>query len=91
MRFGRGGKGSNPAIAAARLGAEVNMLACIGNEIFGDRALQLYAREGIATDRIYPLPGANTGIGFVNFLPNGENWITVDLGANLLMTPQPCA
>ena len=88
FNMGPGGKGSNQAIAAARLGAEVNMLACIGGDIFGDRALQLYAREGIATDHIHRLPDANTGVGFVNILPNGENWITVDLGANLLMTPQ---
>ena len=88
FNMGPGGKGSNQAIAAARLGAEVNMLACIGDDIFGDRALQLYAREGIATDHIHRLPDADTGVGFVNILPNGENWITVDLGANLLMTPQ---
>ena len=45
-------------------------------------------KEGIAIDHIHRLPGANTGIGFVNILPDGENWITVDLGANLLMTAE---
>ena len=84
--MGPGGKGSNQAIAAARLGAEVNFLACVGDDIFADRALQLYAKEGIAADQVHRLPGAHTGIGFVNVLPDGENWITVDLGANLLMT-----
>ena len=78
--MGPGGKGSNQAIGAARLGADVHLLACIGDDIFGERALQLYAKEGIATDIIHRLPGANTGIGFVNILPDGENWITVDLG-----------
>ena len=86
--MGPGGKGSNQAIGAARLGADVHLLACIGDDIFGERALQLYAKEGIATDLIHRLPGANTGIGFVNILPDGENWITVDLGANLLMTAE---
>ena len=86
--MGPGGKGSNQAIGAARLGADVHLLACIGDDIFGERALQLYAKEGIATDIIHRLPGANTGIGFVNILPDGENWITVDLGANLLMTAE---
>ncbi|MDE2858458.1 MAG: ribokinase [Chloroflexota bacterium] len=83
---GPGGKGSNQAIAAARLGAQVSLLACVGDDIFADRALQLYAKEGIAADKVHRLPGAHTGIGFVNVLPDGENWITVDLGANLLMT-----
>ena len=52
--MGPGGKGSNQAIAAARLGAEVTMLACIGDDFFGERALQLYPREGISTDHIHP-------------------------------------
>lgn len=84
--MGPGGKGSNQAIAAARLGAQVRLLVCVGDDIFADRARQLYAREGIAADKVHRLPGAHTGIGFVNILPDGENWITVDLGANLLMT-----
>lgn len=84
--MGPGGKGSNQAIAAARLGAHVSLLACVGDDIFADRARQFYAKEGIAADKVHRLPGAHTGIGFVNVLPDGENWITVDLGANLMMT-----
>ena len=84
--MGPGGKGGNQAIAAARLGAQVQLLACVGDDIFADRALRLYADEGIATDQVHRLPGAHSGIGFVNILPDGENLITVDLGANLLMT-----
>lgn len=86
--MGPGGKGSNQAIAAARLGAEATMLACIGDDIFGDRALQLYPREGIAVDHIHRIPGAYTGIAFVNITPDGENWISVDMGANLQMKPE---
>ncbi len=86
--MGPGGKGSNQAIAASRLGAEVNLLACVGDDIFGDKALQFYADEGIATDHIHRIPGAYTSIAFVNILPNGENLITVDMGANLEMTVQ---
>ncbi len=86
--MGPGGKGSNQAIAAARLGAEVTMMACVGADNFGERALQLYAQEGIATDHIQRMAGAYTGIAFTNILPDGENMITVDLGANLRMTAQ---
>ena len=86
--MGPGGKGSNQAIGAARLGADVRLLACVGADIFGERAMRLYADEGIRPARIHRIDGAHTGIGFVNVLPNGENWITVDMGANNLMTPQ---
>lgn len=85
--MGPGGKGTNQAIAAARLGADVELLACVGDDIFGDMALRLYSDEGIGTDHIHRMGASNTGVGFVNILPDGENWITVDMGANLLMTP----
>jgi ribokinase len=85
--LGPGGKGTNQAIAAARLGAQVNLLACLGDDIFADMALGLYRREGIRLDHIYRIPGSNTGVGFVTLLPSGENSIVVDLGANMRMTP----
>ena len=86
--MGPGGKGSNQAIGAARLGADVRLLLCLGDDIFAESALRLYRREGIATDLVHRMAGASSGIGFVNILPSGENWITVDLGANLLMSPR---
>jgi ribokinase len=85
--LGPGGKGTNQAIAAARLGARVNLLACLGDDIFADMALGLYRQEGIALDHIQHIPGINTGVGFVTLLPSGENSIIVDLGANQRMTP----
>lgn len=86
--MGPGGKGSNQAIGAARLGADVRLLVCLGDDSFAADALALYRREGIAADLVHQIAGASTGIGFVNILPSGENWITVDLGANLLMEPR---
>ena len=86
--MGPGGKGSNQAIGAARLGAVVRLLVCLGDDIFAENALQLYRREGIASDLVHQIANASSGIGFVNILPSGENWITVDLGANLLLKPQ---
>ena len=83
-------QGSNQAIGAARLGADVRLLACVGADIFGERALQLYADEGIGRGHIHQISGAYTGIGFVNVLPNGENWISVDMGANMRMSPATC-
>lgn len=86
--MGPGGKGSNQAIGAARLGADVRLLVCLGDDIFAENALQLYRHEGIGADLVHQIADASSGIGFVNILPSGENWITVDLGANLLLTPQ---
>ncbi len=89
--MGPGGKGSNQAIAAARLGADVRLLACVGDDVFGERALRLYADEGIGAEHIHRIAGATSGVGFVNVLPSGDNWITVDMGANLRLTPQHVA
>ena len=86
--MGPGGKGSNQAIAAARLGADVQLLACLGDDIFGDLALVVYAEAGIGTCHIHRLSNCSSGVGFVNILPDGENWITVDMGANMGMTPE---
>ena len=86
--MGPGGKGSNQAIAAARLGADVRLLAGIGDDVFGQLALETWRTESIATDRIQIMPGCHSGVGFVNVTPDGENWISVDMGANMLLRPR---
>lgn len=91
FNMGPGGKGTNQAIAMARLGASVKLLACIGDDVFGEMALRLYEREGVATDMIHQIPDMYSGVGFVNVVPSGENWITVDMGANIHMTPEHVA
>ncbi len=47
-----GGKGANQAVAAARLGAEVTLVAKVGRDMFGDQAIENFRREGIRTDCI---------------------------------------
>ncbi len=86
--MGPGGKGTNQAIAAARLGAQVKLLACLGDDPFADSAESLYASEGVATKHIHRIQDTNTGVGMVTLLPSGDNWIVGHLGANLLMQPQ---
>ncbi len=86
--MGPGGKGTNQAIAAARLGSKVHLVACVGDDEFADMAFRLYAREGIAAGHIHRIPGVNTGVGFVTLLPSGENWIVGHLGANQHMRPE---
>lgn len=85
--MGPGGKGTNQAIAAARLGAQVDLLACLGDDPFADSAEQLYASESVSTDHVHRVSGTNTGVGMVTLLPSGENSIVGHLGANLLMHP----
>ncbi|MXX25782.1 MAG: ribokinase [Caldilineaceae bacterium SB0668_bin_21] len=85
--MGPGGKGTNQAIAAARLGAQVDLLACLGDDPFADSAEQLYARESVTTDHVHRISGTNTGVGMVTLLPSGENSIVGHLGANLLLHP----
>jgi len=85
--MGPGGKGTNQAIAAARLGAHLDLLACLGDDPFADSAEQLYAGEGVSTDYVHRISGTNTGVGMVTLLPSGENSIVGHLGANLLMQP----
>lgn len=47
--LGPGGKGSNQAVAAARAGAKVTFISRVGKDTFGDTALAMYKKEGIAT------------------------------------------
>ena len=46
FRTDHGGKGSNQAVGAARLGAEVSFLTAVGEDTFGDGALELWAARG---------------------------------------------
>lgn len=86
--YGPGGKGTNQAVAAARLGAQVNLLACIGDDIFGETALSLFRQEGMSLDYIHQIAGVNTGVGCVTLLPTGENMIVGHPGANNHMRPE---
>ncbi len=86
--MGPGGKGANQAIAAARLGAQVDLVACVGDDLFAEMADALFQNEGIPSTHIHRVPDINTGVGLVTLLPSGDNWIVGHLGANLQMRPQ---
>ena len=83
--MGPGGKGTNQAIAASRLGAKVHLVACVGDDLFAGIATDLYEREGVPQRDIHRISGVNTAVGFVTLLPSGENWIVGHLGANMRM------
>jgi len=83
----QGGKGANQAVAAARLGAAVTLVGCVGDDDFGATSLAQYAREGMDTSRIRVVAGAPSGVALIFVGATGENMIAVAPGANLRLTP----
>jgi len=79
---GPGGKGSNQAVAAARLGADVTFIGRVGNDVFAKLAQDLWTTEGINTDYVNQDPDHATGVAPIFVDSNGENMIVVVLGAN---------
>lgn len=77
-----GGKGANQAVAAARLGAQVNFIACIGNDDIGQAMKQYFAEQGINTEFILSQSNEKTGCAFIQVAENGENSIVISAGAN---------
>lgn len=85
-RVDYGGKGSNQAVACARLGADVALVAKIGRDTFADMALRLYRDESIDVAHVKQIAGAPTGVGFIIVDADGHNCITIDPGANEFLT-----
>lgn len=76
-----GGKGSNQAIAAARLGADVSFVGRVGEDRHAETALDLWDREGVDAAAVSRC-GEPTGVGIVLVDGTGENEIVVVPGAN---------
>ena len=81
-RFTPGGKGANQAVAAARLGAEVLMAGCVGDDDFGRRLLAALREDGVSCDGVRVTADAPTGLAMISVDHAGENIITVAPGAN---------
>jgi ribokinase len=81
-----GGKGGNQAVAAARLGAPVMLVAALGDDEFGDDARAALTREGIGTDVLVTLEHAATGVALILVDAKAENQIAVAPGANAGLT-----
>lgn len=86
-----GGKGANQAVAAARLGAQVTLIAKVGRDVFGDQAVENYGREGIRTDCIVRDAQRATGVALILVDAQGENLISVASGANHALSPDDVA
>ncbi|MBH3406750.1 ribokinase [Pseudomonas glycinae] len=81
-----GGKGANQAVAAARLGAKVSMVGCVGNDAYG---VQL--REALLAEQIDCLAVSvvedSSGVALIVVDDNSQNAIVIVAGANGSMTP----
>jgi len=73
-----GGKGANQAVAAARLGAAVTLVCCVGSDPFAEEALPQEARLTVEATRA----DAPTGVALILVDAAGENQIAVAPGAN---------
>jgi len=82
-----GGKGANQALAARRLGAEVSLVACVGDDAAAEEALVLLRDAGVDLSQCITLPGHATGTALIAVSAAGENQIVVAPGANRFLGP----
>src|ERR1700722_15250855 len=74
--FTPGGKGANQAVAAARLGAEVRMTGCVGDDDFGRQLLDGLRDGGVDGGGVRVVAGAATGLAMISVDEAAENIIT---------------
>ncbi|MEI7472352.1 MAG: ribokinase [Chitinophagaceae bacterium] len=82
-----GGKGANQAVAAARLGGAVTLIAKVGNDIFGKQTLESLHKENINTDFVFIDDQTPSGTALIMVNEHGENCIVVAPGANANLLP----
>jgi ribokinase len=81
-----GGKGANQAVAAARLGAQVTMVGCVGTDALAEPALAGLREAGVA--EAWKRKDGPTGVALINVDATGENTIVVAPGANAELRPE---
>lgn len=82
-----GGKGANQALAAHRLGADVRLIAAVGNDDMAEEALKLLRAGGIDLSATQYINGETTGVALIAVSGDGENQIIVCPGANAALDP----
>lgn len=81
-----GGKGANQAVAAARLGAQVSMLGCVGSDAYGAELRDALLVEGIDCQAVSRVEGAS-GVALIVVDDQSQNAIVIVAGANGALTP----
>lgn len=82
-----GGKGANQALAARRLGADVRLVAAVGNDDMAEEALKLLRAGGVDLSATQYINGETTGVALIAVSAEGENQIIVCPGANEALDP----
>lgn len=84
-----GGKGANQALQCARLGAEVTMVGCVGDDLFGQQLLEPLRAAGMDISHVVTRQGIHSGVGHVTLEVTehtAQNRIVVIPGANRTLT-----
>ena len=84
-----GGKGANQALQCARLGADVTMMGCVGDDLFGERLLEPLKSAGVDISHVVVRGGVTSGVGHVTLEVTehtAQNRIIVIPGANRTLT-----
>lgn len=82
-----GGKGANQAVAAARLGAQVSMVGCVGTDAYGEQLRGALLAEGIDCQAVSVVDGSS-GVALIVVDDNSQNAIVIVAGANGVLTPE---
>jgi ribokinase len=86
--LGFGGKGANQAVAARLCGANVAMVAKVGNDLFGPATIKNFEAQGIDATHVRIAEGVSSGVAPIFVDSSGENRIIVVKGANDLLAPE---
>jgi ribokinase len=87
FHLGFGGKGANQAVAAKLCGAEVSMIARVGDDLFGPATIKNFASYNINTSHVLITPGVSSGVAPIFVDSAGQNRILVVKGANDRLLP----
>lgn len=88
ITFSHGGKGANQAVAAARAGGDVSIIARVGDDDYGRKAVKDLKKENVNTDGIIWDASAPTGMASITVNHEGENCIVAVSGANACLSPE---
>jgi ribokinase len=82
-----GGKGANQAVAAARLGAQVSMIGCVGNDAYGEALREALLVERIDCQAVSTVDGSS-GVALIVVDDSSQNSIVIVPGANGALTAE---
>ncbi|SHM47391.1 ribokinase [Halanaerobium congolense] len=83
-----GGKGANQALAAAKLGKDVEFIGACGDDSFAPKLKSSLKNGGAKIDHIFEIEGVSTGVAVITVDKNGNNRIIVSPGANYELLPE---